>query len=88
MSEDKEIKISPGVERHAISILTVVIVALIMWVGNSVQQTQITLGQIEIELQYIKKSITNDRNKFQKIEDRLDSIERELRSIKDKTEGG
>jgi septal ring factor EnvC (AmiA/AmiB activator) len=79
MADDQ--KISPGMERHAISILTVVIVALIMWVGNSVQQTQVTLGQIEVELSYIKNSLSNDRNKFQKIEERLDSIERELRSL-------
>ena len=71
-----------GMERHAVSILTVVIVALIVWVGNSVQTAQVMLAQIEIELSYIKVSLNHDRNKFEKIESRLDSIERELRGLK------
>lgn len=87
MSE--ETKISPGMERHLISILTAIVVVLIIWVGNAVQQTQVILAQVEVELSYIKVSLSQDRNKFQKIEERLDSIERELRSLQDQrdTEG-
>ena len=84
MNDDK--KITPNMERHVISILTIVIVALIMWVGNSVQQAQITLGQMEVELGYIKNSLTSDRDKFQNIENRLDSIERELRALQENSE--
>ena len=74
------VKLTPGFERHAITILTMVIVALILWVGNSVQQTQVQLAAIEVDLQYIKQNTLHDNNKFHEIEKRLDNIERQLQS--------
>ena len=67
-----------GLERHAITALTLVIVALILWVGNGVQQNQIRLAAIEVELAYIKRGMNNDNGKFTEIERRLDAIERAL----------
>ena len=72
------VKITPGLERHLIGILTVVIVALILWVGTNVQQAQVQLAAIEVELNYIKQNTANDTNKFEQIEKRLDAIERAL----------
>ena len=75
----ERIKDNPaGFERHAITVLTLVIVALILWVGNGVQQTQVKLAAIEVELEYIKRSTTNDNGKFAEIERRLDAIERAI----------
>lgn len=70
-----------GFERHAITALTLVIVALILWVGSGVQQTQVKLAAIEVELAYIKQGIVQERSKFSEIERRLDSIEQKLISI-------
>lgn len=70
-----------GFERHAITALTLVIVALILWVGAGVQQTQVKLAAIEVELAYIKQGITQERSKFSEIERRLDRIEQQLISI-------
>lgn len=67
-----------GLERHAITVLTMIIVALILWVGNGVQQTQVKLAAIEVELTYIKLGIQDDNGKFKEIEKRLDNIERQL----------
>ena len=77
------VKITPGLERHAITVLTMVIVALILWVGNGVQGNQIKLAAIEVELNYIKQNTTMDNNKFHEIEKRLDSIERQLQTHMD-----
>ena len=77
---DEPVKISAGFERHAITILTLVIVALILWVGNSVQQAEVKLAAIEVELGYIKANTTSDSNKFHEIEKRLDGIERQLQA--------
>lgn len=74
------VKLTPGLERHAITVLVLVIVALILWVGSNVQQAQVQLAAIEVELNYIKEQTTNDNNKFHEIEKRLDSIERQLQS--------
>ena len=67
-----------GVERHAITVLTLIIVALILWVGNSVQQTQVKLASMDVELRYIKEAVVQDNSKFKEIEQRLDSIEQSL----------
>jgi hypothetical protein len=69
-----------GVERHAITVLTLIIVALILWVGNSVQQNQVELSAIEVELRYIKEAVVQDNKKFLEIEARLDAIETALAS--------
>ena len=76
MSEEKP-KTS-GMERHVITALTMIIVALILWVGNGVQDTQVKLAAIEVELAYIKRSINGDSHKFKEIENRLDAIEKAI----------
>lgn len=67
-----------GIERHAITALTLVIVALILWVGNGVQNTQVKLAAIQVELEYLKRGMLSDNGKFSEIERRLDAIERAL----------
>lgn len=83
---DDSVRLSAGFERHAITVLTLVMVALILWVGNGVQQTQVRLAAMEVELAYIKRGINGDLNKFSKIEERLDAIEKALHdhSVTDK----
>lgn len=78
MMVNDPMKITPGLERHLIGILTVVIVALILWVGSNVQQAQVQLAAIEVEINHIKQNTANDKNKFHQIEKRLDAIERAL----------
>ena len=80
---DEKTRIPAGLERHAIAVLTTVIVALILWVGHGVQQTQVKLAGIEVELHYIKMNTESDINKFRHIEDRLDRIEQRLSAISD-----
>ena len=74
-----------GWERPAITVLTMLIVALILWVGNSVQQTRVEMAAIQVELSYIKQGIINESNSFMEIEGRHDqlfnSIESRLDSI-------
>lgn len=83
---DEKTRVPAGIERHAIAVLTTVIVALILWVGHGVQQTQVKLAAIEVELHYIRGNMTQDHDKFREIERRLDSIERALHQheVKDK----
>jgi hypothetical protein len=67
-----------GLERHAVTVLTMVIVALILWVGSEVQRTQVKLAAIQVELKYIKENTNVDNSKFKEIEERLDAIERAI----------
>ena len=74
------VRFSAGLERHAITVLTMIVVALILWVGSGVQQNQIKLAAIEVELNYIKENTINDNGKFREIEKRLDAIEQQLKT--------
>ncbi len=58
-----------------------VIVALILWVGNGVQQTQVNIAAMQVELSYMKDNMKDDNGKFTAIEKRLDAIEREIRGL-------
>lgn len=84
MPEDDAKKYA-GLERHAITVTVMIIVALILWVGSGVQQAQVQLAAIEVELNYIKQQTTNDNNKFHEIEKRLDNIERQLQTQMDRS---
>lgn len=75
---DEKTKVPAGLERHLIAVLTAVVIALILWVGSGVQQTQVKLAAMEVELQYIKNNTDKDDGKFHEIEKRLDAIERAL----------
>ena len=78
---NEPVKVTAGLERHAITILTMVIVALILWVGNTVQQAQVQLAAIQVDMEYIKRGIVTDGQKFYEIEKRLDGIERQMQTL-------
>lgn len=67
-----------NVERHLQTIIVVIIVGLLGWVGSTVQETQVQLAGVQVELQNIKENLLVDRSKFNSIEKRLDDLERKL----------
>jgi len=67
-----------NVERHLQTIIVVIIVGLLGWVGSTVQETQVQLAGVQVELQNIKENLLMDRSKFNSIEKRLDDLERKM----------
>lgn len=61
-------------ERHAQTALAMLVVALLVWVGSSVQQTEIAVAELRIEIQYLKAS-------FEKPTKRIDELERRVRDL-------
>ena len=65
-------------ERHLQTLIVIIIVGLLGWVGTTVQETQVAVAKLTVELQFVKNELRKPDQKFQRIEERLDSIERAL----------
>ena len=68
-------------ERHLQTIIVVIIVSLLGWVGITVQQTQVAVAQLSVEIEYLKDAASKPEAKFREIEKRLDRIESRLSNI-------
>lgn len=73
-------------ERHAQTALVLILVALLVWVGKTTQDTAVAIAQVKVEIQHLQRQTEPTSRKFREIEVRLDSIERQLQSISDKQE--
>jgi peptidoglycan hydrolase CwlO-like protein len=78
--------LSRAFERHAQTALVLLIVALLVWVGKTAQETAVTMASLRVEIQHLQKQTEPTNRKFREIEKRLDSIEKQLQSISDKQE--
>lgn len=65
-------------ERHLQSVIVVIIVGILGWVGITVQATQVAVAQISVEIEYLKIEVRKPNTRFQEIESRLDKIDRML----------
>lgn len=82
MAEQKEDRVS--IERHLQTLIVIIIVGLLGWVGTTVQATEVAVAKLTVELEFLKAEIkaNNPSQKFQEIERRLDAIEQKLSSPK------
>jgi hypothetical protein len=49
--------ISNAMERHAQSALVLLLVALLIWVGKTTQETSVSVAELKIEIAYLKDVI-------------------------------
>lgn len=74
MTDDKTI----NVERHLQTLIVIIIVGLLGWVGSTVQSTEIAVAKLTVEVEFLKKEILTDTTTMIEIEKRLDTIEQKL----------
>ena len=77
--------VSSTLERHAQSILVLVLVALLVWVGSTTQQTAISVAQLQIQVTQLQVEVRRPETKFVDLEKRLDQIDRSLQELKNHT---
>lgn len=65
-------------ERHLQTIIVVIIVGLLGWVGSTVQATQVAIAELAVEIEYMKLEMQKPQARFADIESRLDVVERRL----------
>ena len=69
-------------ERHLQSVVVIIIVTLLGWVGYTVQQTQVAVAGLQVEIAHLKMEVQRPGEKFTEIERRLDKIEASLADLK------
>ena len=73
-------------ERHLQTVIVVLLVGLLGWVGATVQQTQVAVAEVSVEIEYLKKEITKPNERISDLEVRLDRIELSLAELKAKAD--
>lgn len=71
-------KSSTQLERHLQTLIVLILVALLVWVGTTVQDTQVAVAKLTVEVQFLKSRVDEPGKKFAEIEKRLDGIEKTL----------
>jgi hypothetical protein len=74
MTDDKTI----NVERHLQTLIVIIIVGLLGWVGTTVQSTEVAVARLTVEVEFLKKETLTDATTMIEIEKRLDTIEQSL----------
>lgn len=69
-------------ERHTQTVLVMVLVALLLWVGVTVQRTSVAVAELKVEVGHLHDTSDGDEIKFQRIERRLDAIESQLGNLR------
>jgi hypothetical protein len=67
-----------SIERHLQTLIVVVIVGLLGWVGATVQSTEVAVARLTVEIEFLKKELHIDATSMIAIEKRLDTIEQQL----------
>lgn len=71
-----------GLERHAQTVIVLVLTALLLWVGNTVQDMSVSLAKLEVEVKYLRETPHPvDNTKLTAIEGRLHAIELQLAAL-------
>lgn len=75
-TEQEQSKIN--VERHLQTLIVIIIVGLLGWVGTTVQSTEVAVARLTVELEFLKEEMRVPITKFDSFERRLDRIEQSL----------
>jgi tRNA(Phe) wybutosine-synthesizing methylase Tyw3 len=72
------------IERHAQTVIVLIMVALLLWVGATTQQTAINVAKLGVDVTYLQQQVAKPDSKFREIEVRLDRIESQLTQLQSK----
>lgn len=65
-------------ERHAQTGLTLVLVALLVWVGSTTQTTQIKLAELAVEVNNLKDAVRTPDSRVNDLTHRIETIEKHI----------
>ena len=71
-----------GFERHAQTVIVLILTALLLWVGNTTQEMAVALAKLEVEVKYLRETPHPiEGNQLVQIEVRLQAIELQLAGL-------
>ncbi len=81
-----EVMLSSAFERHAQTALVLVLVALLLWVGNTTQNTAVTVAEMRVEVAFLKALSEQPPPQYIEMSKRLDEQTRRIESLEKKLE--
>ena len=66
---------SRAFERHAQTALVLVLVALLLWVGDTTQNTSLVVAEMRVELAFLKASNEKPSDEIKLLNSRVDTLE-------------
>ena len=76
MTDMEERRRGNAFERHDQTGLTLVVAALIVWVGSATQKTQIKVAELTVQVNHLKNVIRQPEARVNDLSRRIDSLER------------
>lgn len=70
-----------AIERHAQTVLVLVLVAILLWVGSTTQKTAVQVASMTVQIENLRERVNRPPIQFDRIETRLDAIEQQLHGI-------
>lgn len=62
-------------ERHAQTVLAMILVALLLWVGSTVQTTSIAVAEMRVEISYLKGAVDDPHEEILLLHKRVNALE-------------
>jgi len=76
------VQINPTVfERHAQTVLVLILVALLLWVGDTTQSTSLSVAEMRVEIAYMKHSVETPSPQYAEMSKRLDAFNQRALSL-------
>jgi hypothetical protein len=84
MTEEGIKVITNTFERHAQTALVLLLVALLLWVGNTTQQTAVTVAEMRVEMAYLKVKVDEPRQDHIDCTEQLADLRNRVSALEDR----
>jgi hypothetical protein len=76
--------ISNTFERHAQTALVLLLVTILIWVGNTTQNTAVSVAEMRVELAYLKRAVDTPTAIHEQTTHELRDLERRVSAIEER----
>lgn len=77
----------PAFERHAQTALVLILVALLLWVGQTTQHTSVVVAEMRVELAFLKAYHARPSSEYIEIAKRVDLLEGMVQKLEAREHG-
>jgi hypothetical protein len=73
-NDDNDHRVTSAFERHAQTSAVMLLVALLLWVGNTTQNTAVAVAEMRVEMVYLKATMNRPDPQFAELSKRIDTL--------------
>ena len=73
-----EIERNSVLERHAQTVVVMITAALLLWVGNTTQKTQVAVAEMRVEIRLLKESSEQPNVAYEQLKSRVDYLQEKV----------